>query len=578
MVEISDSKSVLAYKCVDNVTAIWFLYNSKEWIVDPCVLFNGLLGSVEDPSTSLLYLNVDNLSHRRATYYVKQKHDSDFIFWSINKLLCDPECKLRFGVKDFLKTAEELINCLCRDVDSKTATAYDNIINPKEITKIVTQLKTLKLFLMPQSLRSSEINKELLTFNCPTFDKDERDWAYDIPYILRIGNREIKSFISDWTNDMDYVRHQLESYCYCRQAQIKLYFEDEPTIINLKKVSALASTKSIGSGIAYNYDDYLKVEIQPNSFIKGSAIYGFCNERQAIKELYEGLLNVGRVGYEFKDYDFDNPWGYDAMVFYNHIKSPIIERYISRIKEDYNSIVERQRIIHHVFTISPDYTDVLGQMTGQSIPTSVSFDDVVTLYKEDDSEEVLCSVTLPGVYEWLKEFNRLSDGVNSTMGNLDVEKWHHRGLVLAKELKKKLPDDIDVWYGYPFDDVEHRDCRPILITDGTLKEYFEEELSKACFKKDKERIDYCLSMNADTNANDGAAFKHLIASEESVESITPEQIIIINKEKLELFEYLLTKGLIVNHGKGGIDPVLELCKKWKCDLIENRIHEIMNSI
>ena len=266
------------------------------------------------------------------------------------------------------------------------------------------------------------------------------------------------------------------------------------------------------------------------------------------------------------------------MVFYNHIKSPIIERYISRIKEDYNSIVERQRIIHHVFTISPDYTDVLGQMTGQSIPTSVSFDDVVTLYKEDDSEEVLCSVTLPGVYEWLNEFNRLSDGVNSTMGNLDVEKWYHRGLVLAKELKKKLPDDIDVWYGYPFDDVEHRDCRPILITDGTLKEYFEEELSKACFKKDKERIDYCLSMNADTNANDGAAFKHLIASEESIESITPEQIIIINKEKLELFEYLLTKGLIVNHGKGGIDLVLELCKKWKCDLIENRIHEIMNSI
>ena len=578
MVEISDSKSVLAYKCVDNVTAIWFLYNSKEWIVDPCVLFNGLLGSVEDPSTSLLYLNVDNLSHRRATYCVKQKHDSDFIFWSINKLLCDPECKLRFGVKDFLKTAEELINCLCRDVDSKTATAYDNIINPKEITKIVTQLKTLKLFLMPQRLRSSEINEELLTFNCPAFDKDERDWANDIPYILKIGNREIKSVISDWTNDMDYVRHQLESYCYCRQAQIKLYFEDDPTIINLKKVSALASTKSIGSGIAYNYDDYLKVEIQPNSFIKGSAIYGFCNERQAIKELYEGLLNVGRVGYEFKDYDFDNPWGYDAMVFYNHIKSPIIERYISRIKEDYNSIVERQRIIHHVFTISPDYTDVLGQMTGQSIPTSVFFDDVVTLYKEDDSEEVLCSVTLPGVYEWLNEFNRLSDGVNSTMGNLDVEKWHHRGLVLAKELKKKLPDDIDVWYGYPYEDVEHCDCRPILITDGTLKEYFEEELSKACFKKDKERIDYCLSMNADTNANDGAAFKHLIASEESVESITPEQITIINKEKLELFEYLLTKGLIVNHGKGGIDPVLELCKKWKCDLIENRIHEIMNSI
>ena len=175
MVEISDSKSVLAYKCVDNVTAIWFLYNSKEWIVDPCVLFNGLLGSVEDPSSPLLYLNIDNLSHRRATYYVKQEHDSDYIYWSINQLLCDSECKLRFGLNDFLKIAEEVITSLCHDVANKTVTAYDNIINAQEITKIFTQLKALKLFLMPQRLRSSEINEELLTFNCPALDSDERE-------------------------------------------------------------------------------------------------------------------------------------------------------------------------------------------------------------------------------------------------------------------------------------------------------------------------------------------------------------------------------------------------------------------
>ena len=57
MVEISDSKSVLAYKCIDGVTAIWFMYNNREWIVDPCMLFNGLLGSVEDVSDKLLYLD-----------------------------------------------------------------------------------------------------------------------------------------------------------------------------------------------------------------------------------------------------------------------------------------------------------------------------------------------------------------------------------------------------------------------------------------------------------------------------------------------------------------------------------------
>lgn len=28
--EISDSKSVLTYKCVDGVTAVWFIYNNIE--------------------------------------------------------------------------------------------------------------------------------------------------------------------------------------------------------------------------------------------------------------------------------------------------------------------------------------------------------------------------------------------------------------------------------------------------------------------------------------------------------------------------------------------------------------------
>lgn len=571
MIKISDSKSVLVYKCINGVTAIWFEYNDKKWIVDPCALFNGLLGSVEDPSTPLLYRNTNNLLHRKATYYIKQEHDSDYIFWSINQLLYDPECKLRFGLKDFLKNIEEVISSLYHDVINKTATIYDNIIIPQEIIKIFDQFKVLKLFLMPQHLRSSEINEELLTFDCPAFEKGKREWFYDIPYVIKLGNREIKSYISD-SNDMDYIRHQLESYCYNHQTQIKLYYEYEPTILNLKRVKVLASTVSIGRGIVYNYDYFMKWEIHPNSFIKESAIYGFCNERQAIKEFYEGLLNIGRIGYEFNDYDYNNRWDYDSLVFYNKIKSPIIERYISKNKEEYNTIVERQRIIHHIFTISPNYTHILGRMTGQSSVVIVSPNDIVTLYKEEGSKEELCSVTLPGLYEWLNEFNCDSDS------NIDVEKWHQRGLILAKELKIKLPKDIDVWYGYPFEDVEHYQRRPILVTDGTLKEYFEEELAKACLNKDKERIDYCLLMNADINANEGSAFMNLIASEKSVDSLTHEDLIKVNKEKLELFEYLLTKGLIVNHIKGGISSLIEHCSNWKCDLIEKRINEIINSI
>lgn len=570
MNEIIDPKYTLSYKCINDETAIWFEYNNLQWIVDPCVLFNGLLGSVDNNGEPLLYLNSNSLSKRNACLFVQQEHDCDYIYWTIDPLLRDPECKLRFGLKDFLKEVELSLVALHNDVLNKSPNAYTDVITIEEIEKAFNQFYALKLFLMPQRLRSSEVEEETLSFICSAIEE------IDIPYTLRIGNRKISSYISDWSNDMDHIRYQLESYCYCRNAQIELNFEDAPTIINLQHYCTLASTKSIGSGIAYNYDDFVKVDIHPNSFVKGTAITGFCNERETVRELYEGLLNVGRLGYEFNENGLDNPWNYDAIVFYNHIKSPIIEQYISEIKKDRNSIVERQRIIHHVFTICPDYSYVLGKKTGQSVPVSVMSDDVITLYK-DDSEEELCSVTLPGVYEWLSEYNRHSDGVESTMGNMDVENWHKRGLILAKELKKKLPSDIDVWYGYPFEDVEHRYSRPILITDGTLKEYFEEELSKACLKKDKSRIEYCLNMDADINANDGAAFKSLIASEESIESVSKHRLSIINNEKFELFELLLDKGLIINHGKGGINSVLKLCKIWKCDLIEKRIHEIMKN-
>ena len=566
----------LSYKPMDGVSALWFEFADSLWIVDPCVLFNGMLGNANDSYTAMLYTDTNNFSHRSPSYWVSQDFNEDYFFWTIRQLPGEPICRMRFAYKDFLHKVELACYHLYKDTAANLPTAYDGIIQPEEIKKIFEQIKVLKLFAMPGLTRSSEVDCEKLTFKCPLVRKGDDSWAYDIPYTLKIGNREITSCITDCSNDMDFIRHQLESYCYCRKAQIELHFEDEPMVISLRQLRTLASAKTDGSGIVYRYDDYVKVEIQPDSFAKGSAIIGICNEEDTIRELYEGLLNIGRRGYEFKEYGQDNPWDYEAIVFYNHIKSPIIERYLSGIMEKYNSIVERQKIIHHVFTICPDYTHVLGYMTGQSSVVGVFSDDVVTLYKDDVKDEELCSVKLSGIYEWLDEFNRYSDGVNSTMGKMNVKDWHHRGLILAKELKKKLPEDIDVWYSFPFEDVDNRNRRPVLITEGTLKDYFEEELGKACLRKDKDRIDYCLYMNADINANDGAALKHLIASEIRIDSITSERLADINDEKLELFEHLLSKGLIINACKGGIDPLLELCRKWKCDKIEKRIHKIMN--
>lgn len=467
MKEYNDASLNLSYKAIDGVSALWFKFADSHWIVDPCVLFNGMLGNSETSDTAMLYANTENLSQGRACFWVNQEYNGDCFFWTIKPLLSEPIVRMRFAHRDFMSKVELALHLLYNDTATNRPTAYNGIIKSEEIKKIFEQLKVLKLFVMPGCIRSSEVNCERLTFECPLIGKGDYNWEVDIPYTLKIGNRGITSYISDWSNNMDFIRHQLESYCYCRKAQIELHYEDETTLINLKHLHALASAKTVNSGIVYRYDDYMKVEVQPNSFANVSAIVGICNEQDTIRELYEGLLNIVRRGYEFEKYGVDNPWDYDAIVFYNHIKSPIIERYLSGIQEKYNSIVERQKIIHHVFTICPDYTHVLGYMTGQSSAVDVDSNDVITLYKDEATDEELCSVKLPGIYEWLDEFERYSDGVNSTMGEMDVKDWHHRGMILAKELKKKLPEDIDVWYGFPFEDTENRNRRPVLITEGT---------------------------------------------------------------------------------------------------------------
>lgn len=146
MEEVRDSKFSLVYKEVNGISAIWFEYSNRDWIVDPCVLFNGMLGSKEGSDTAMLYINIENLSHRRASYYVKQEFDGNFFFWTINHLLYDPETKMRFGYKEFLQKTDESIIRLYNDIANNKPTAYDGIIKSEDIKKIHDQIKVSKYF------------------------------------------------------------------------------------------------------------------------------------------------------------------------------------------------------------------------------------------------------------------------------------------------------------------------------------------------------------------------------------------------------------------------------------------------
>lgn len=120
----------------------------------------------------------------------------------------------------------------------------------------------------------------------------------------------------------------------------------------------------------------------------------------------------------------------------------------------------RNEIVKHIITIEPDYGGVFYH-DEEGVCDEVDENDNIEFY--DSNNKLVFRATVPGAYEWQKEFEEKTDGVESTMGTLDVDDWHRRGMAIAQELRNQLPDDYDLWYAYPFEDVENRDKQPILI-------------------------------------------------------------------------------------------------------------------
>ncbi len=88
--------------------------------------------------------------------------------------------------------------------------------------------------------------------------------------------------------------------------------------------------------------------------------------------------------------------------------------------------------------------------------------DKVFIYPELEDDEQ--HVTVPGLSEWRKEFgpelDRLSKGV---VARFDWESWNKRGLELATDLRRLLPDGYYVYYTPPYEDPSAADKPPVLV-------------------------------------------------------------------------------------------------------------------
>lgn len=276
----------------------------------------------------------------------------------------------------------------------------------------------------------------------PTPDKDWHELYY-----IAIGEEGFETALSHWDNAFELIRHQIEGYVYAsnemKEVTVALNFDTSPTLIKLTPVEPVPSERA-----REGCKRAIQIEISPNQYSDAPMITGFCDEKQAIEELYGGLLALTLT------HDLDgNILDADEVpriVAYNQLKSPIIENFIRGQKQDTHTVALRQRSINRVIKIIPDYATCFVDLSRDAPPFSIENDLIETDNLRDEKGE---KIYIKGYSEWLKAIAPVVIACATGEEHpFDWEAYHKRGLALAKELRARLAADIDLWYEPPFED------------------------------------------------------------------------------------------------------------------------------
>lgn len=415
----------------EGVWGIWFGLGENLILINPIDLVNSIY---KDDIYFLLDIYVKEGEEKPEGHYkvAINKWNSCFS-WRIYHTHSQKMLQMQFTYEDYL---EKIQKCVLE--------LYISCLNDKPIAykKFDVELENIKM--CRRQLLVSGVTPS--HYHLMTKDVVLEKFVF-IPdkkhlegYTIGIGNRTYHTWFTHWDSDMEKVRYQLESYIYSREAEIILNFDMDETIIKVRHVSVLDELTKTDNGYGYKYKDYDLVEIIPNYFVKMPIIKGYCEEKQVIGQLYEGLLDIARghpADGKEDSYD-DTP---SREVAYNRYKSPILELYLKGIKREQNTYMVRQTIVKHIVRICPDYNEYLWDEDDAAIGLDELYD------KEGKT------IQMPELDAWAHEMAPIV--VDSETGHPYKKDWpdfHKRGIDLAHQLRERLSPDFDLWYEAPFED------------------------------------------------------------------------------------------------------------------------------
>ena len=279
---------------------VWVFINQTWLLVNPCYLVSSLYVDEED------YMALYDGNVKYSVTIIKTAYA---FMWSV---MCAEKSYYEvhyFRFLNYFLRIQNRINYLADMVRDGHSIAYE-YIKLEHLEICCKQLQIEALQPRHTRLMASQVKTESFEFAPCDDDNNER-------YLIGIGNRSYKTFLTDWDNDYEEIRHQFESLIYSQDAKIALSFDTSNTTIHIKRVSILDEINKEEKGYGFKYKEFALVKIIPNGFVYSPIIAGYCDYKATIKTLYEGLLSFA----------LRQPANL-RMDMYNKFKSPLIERFI----------------------------------------------------------------------------------------------------------------------------------------------------------------------------------------------------------------------------------------------------------
>ena len=405
---------------------IWLNIGDAHLLIDPLHLFE----SIFMPSGYLHVSTViENSKKRKASFRVEIVQESYVYSWSLYHPGVKNYSRNYYSKDDYIK----LIRKVLRDLYDKWNDGYTGAYEKGDLS-----IKALEI-----CAKQCQISCIFPTdFRLVTKDIIVEDFVFDVlqveEYRIGIGDRVYKAYLPDWENNFERIRNQLEGISfYGNDASVCFYCDMEKITVSFIKKRILDEVKQVGGGEAYSYKDYLYVSISANQCEYMPPIFGFCEIKKTISKFYESLLQMALFYPETANYDCYN----SRITVYNQIKSPMIEAFLTDKKQFEDTYATRQVRIKSILIINPDYDELIYD------------ENNLMLYEDDLGEIINDEFDIQGFFEWGREIHPIV--IEASVGNpyeKDWEDYHRRGLEYARELRKCLSDEYDLWYHRPFED------------------------------------------------------------------------------------------------------------------------------